>query len=431
MEVTKRADVVAAVHRGGWDHPLASVTTVLEYMIQSPETLATAGKALAGWPDPKQSVYPPRCVPIMATLTAADEDKMYKVVQELFITARFSMLSGNLKPFAMTMFAAILMYLPEFIAAYGDKHIVITNLCAAATRFNVTMPTLLRWGALLKEDWRARNKNALAAAVDWRCKIEEVEASVNEVKTQQRHMSVQMDHMQVSVQEMLTNQRIIMGLLQKLTIGSPGDLNQISAATAPAAQDLLSPPPTAETVSTAKITAPPGLFSEPAFSPQVATPQNAAAVNTNEEGTTHAVKRPRSDAAGSFLSAPPSIVEYKNALSSYDIAELYHDSLRVGFIVDVPRGKRQDRQRLRAVENHARELLKRADSITMSLKARLSTPPPLQCSPAWLYWKEQHLAACRELKELVKRDLNPGNWPSLQSTSVSAIGSRILTYLTL
>lgn len=34
MEVTMRADVVTAVHRGGWEYPAASVNTVLEYMTQ-------------------------------------------------------------------------------------------------------------------------------------------------------------------------------------------------------------------------------------------------------------------------------------------------------------------------------------------------------------------------------------------------------------
>ena len=59
MEVTMRADVVTAVHRGGWEYPAASVNTVLEYLTQSVETLAVAGKALAGWPDPSTRVLPP------------------------------------------------------------------------------------------------------------------------------------------------------------------------------------------------------------------------------------------------------------------------------------------------------------------------------------------------------------------------------------
>lgn len=69
VEVTKRADVVAAVHRGGWYYPNASLTTMMEYNVQTGDTIALVGKALHGWADPNLRVYPPRCDPILSSMT--------------------------------------------------------------------------------------------------------------------------------------------------------------------------------------------------------------------------------------------------------------------------------------------------------------------------------------------------------------------------
>ena len=135
------------------------------------------------------------------------------------------------------------------------------------------------------------------------------------------------------------------------------------------------------------------------------------------------VKRPRIQPVAAFLPAPPTISNYDQPLATYDIATYYHDALKVGFTVKC--AARQDHHRMRAVEAHARDLLQRGGETLKSIQQRLSVPPPVLSSPDWGKWKDQHLEACRELKEEVKLDLHLGNWPATWSTTLSAIGSKL------
>ena len=308
------------------------------------------------------------------------------------------------------------MYLPDFVAAYGEKHIVIVNLRAAAGRFGVSMPTLYSWGVLVQKDWKERNKNALAAAVDWRSKIEQVELSVQEVKAQQQVLAQQLAGVQDTMQEVLTNQRVIVQLLHQMTLSGAGVPAQSQL------QQLMTPSATDTTAARTPAASPVAVGETTLSAPVTVTAVQVPVSSDHSECAEVGVKRPRT--AVSFLPAPPTTVRYDQPLATYDIVDLYHDALRPGIIVDCP--SKQDRNRIRAVVDHARGLLMRSDAITKKIKDRLGLPPPPRSSPEWSLWKDQHMDACRELKEIVKKQLEPeGDWPAACSASVSAIGTRV------
>lgn len=61
QEVVNRTDIVVGTIRGGWGGFLASVATIMEYYMQTHETLSKGGRAVSGWPQPEKQVHPPDC----------------------------------------------------------------------------------------------------------------------------------------------------------------------------------------------------------------------------------------------------------------------------------------------------------------------------------------------------------------------------------
>lgn len=410
MEVTKRTNLVTAVHRGAWDYPMASITTAMEYVTQTIETVSIAGKALAGWPDPTQDVFPPRCEPILTTLTKDGTNRLYNLLNALFTNARCALMSSKLRPFAQSMFASLVMHLSEFIAKYGDRHVVIINLRDNADRVGVSMSTLQQWGDLVRADWKERNKNALAAAVDWRLKINDLERELMEA-------NAKLEKMVINQNQMMVNQNTMMSLLLQRDREPPAGFDVLGPLPAPV---FLPASPLPDQITSLITT------DSPAVSVPTAPAVPALLVPVPVPGEEPPEKPVRPKPEGAFLPPPPNIVRYELPFKFYDITDLFHDALRVGTAVHCSR--KQDNGRLHAVVRHARKLLARNDDeVLVRLRAQLDVAPPPASSPSFPAWKEGHLEACRELKrEVQKSMLGPGEeWSPLYSTTITAIGTRL------
>lgn len=223
------------------------------------------------------------------------------------------------------------------------------------------------------------------------------------------------------MQQVLDNQDAMLKLLQHLAIttasasaGADVRTDAISVLTDAAVYHRPA------TVTCDKLTniSPPGMQA-----PLRPVPTVSATASGQFVSSSVGAKRPRLDTAASFLPQAPTIVTYKQSMSSYDIADVFHDALRMGY--DVNCEKKQDRSRLRTVVAYAKELLKTEDQAIKALQARLSRPPPPQSSPDWSSWTKDHKAACLDLKAAVQNALCPEGWPAVWTTTVCAVGSRM------
>ncbi|OYX41102.1 hypothetical protein B7Y94_05555 [Candidatus Saccharibacteria bacterium 32-49-12] len=426
IEATMRAGVVAAVHRGGWEYPVASVTTMLEYMVQSPETLALAGKALAGWPEPRHFVSPPRCDNVTNTLTPAESIRFGNCISALFSNARCDLLH-HLRPFAFTMFASLLMYLGSFIQKYGDKHIVIVNLVTTADRFQFSKATLIHWGQLIQQDWKDRNTNALAGTVDWRRKVEDLEATVQKLTHQNDALTTQLGRIEANQEQLLS---AVLQLHQGCS-APPVPTSAPTCSTPDIAADVSD---TTSTILTTTITITPELTTivpdttnttltatttTPNLSPTIC-PQRVC--STPAEATP-SKKRPRT----SFLPQAPTVVRYTCKTSALDIAALYHAAFTVGTVVD--HIDKRERQRVHAVVKNAATLLRTStESRLLDISRRLQTAPVSTTSSAWEGWNRIHTQASVELKDIVMKLMQPDVkvGDAAYKPTVCAVGSRLL-----
>jgi hypothetical protein len=64
---------------------------------------------------------------------------------------------GWLTPLYEAIFASHLMYLDEFMNEYGASHLIVKRFIGTANDFHLDFDTLLKWGELVKIDWKKRN----------------------------------------------------------------------------------------------------------------------------------------------------------------------------------------------------------------------------------------------------------------------------------
>jgi hypothetical protein len=164
--VNRTGDIVLGTVRGGWGGYLASVATIMEYYQQTHETLSRAGRALAGWPDPRKHVEPPGCSCILACMNAEQRTAFDTFLSVLFDTAHFRIMGSGLRGLAYCMFGSLVQYLPQFTQEYGDDHMVVVKLVADASRCGYPKAVLLSWGAAVAADWALQNAPTVAVGGD-------------------------------------------------------------------------------------------------------------------------------------------------------------------------------------------------------------------------------------------------------------------------
>jgi hypothetical protein len=184
--VDRTGDIVLGTIRGGWGGFLASVATIMEYYQQTHQTLSRAGRALAGWRNYDQHVHPPACSAIMATFREPAQLHLFNNFLAALFSAHFDVMRSHLRDFGYCMFAALVQYLPQFIANHGEQHVVVVNLFRVAREFGYKPEDLLLWSKLVSDDWALKNlvkvdpSNELAPVV---VRLQEEVLSLKELNT--------------------------------------------------------------------------------------------------------------------------------------------------------------------------------------------------------------------------------------------------------
>jgi hypothetical protein len=108
------------------------------------------------WPDtyPRAPCFPPR---FTVFVNAENEDKVKKMVANLFNQSFEITSSLYLANFAKTIFAPLLQHHDEMQRCYGMDHIIVRNVIVSAQKFGITMTELAEWGNLVRDDFIMRN----------------------------------------------------------------------------------------------------------------------------------------------------------------------------------------------------------------------------------------------------------------------------------
>ena len=155
------AELVHAIMRGGWE--MSSINSMFEYVLQCPQSVAIAGRALAGWPNCRQKCVPPRL--LRDTLTI--DNFLFNLFD---VTFNFTTPRSTMKSFMKTMLASILCYLDVILSTYprllDDSNSWLHIFLTKGKQFSFDLNHLKLWGAEIKDEWLFRNAKQLKFSND-------------------------------------------------------------------------------------------------------------------------------------------------------------------------------------------------------------------------------------------------------------------------
>ena len=141
----------AAIARGGWK--CACDALVFYYLTQKVH-VASAGKALAGWPHPNADVKAPT---LDAIRTDENEEALNLFCQNLFMFTPISgLLNTELKGFRDTMVASLLMHLKS-VKATLKSDCLVAKAIRGASEGIVNPQVILEWGDKIKQQYGVDN----------------------------------------------------------------------------------------------------------------------------------------------------------------------------------------------------------------------------------------------------------------------------------
>lgn len=150
-----QAEIWHAIARGNWD--FKGVCTAFEYLLQLTVSLAVAGRALCGVPNPRALWLPP-------TLSAITNPMATKALNE-FIVLLFEVaysLGPAEKHIKSTAMASLLVHLDKFIKDFTVGHSIVRKMIKCAERIKydgraVSLDDLLSWGEMIRMHWKTEN----------------------------------------------------------------------------------------------------------------------------------------------------------------------------------------------------------------------------------------------------------------------------------
>lgn len=177
--VNRTKDISCGIARGGWGDYLASVTAMMEYHTSTHHTLATGGKALAGWPEPEARIFPPTCDAFLHTFSGEDTEKFNRFLERLFFSAHSINVARNvhLRPLALCCFASLLQHLKDFVKDHGTDHLVVKTLYSVTKTCGFRVSDLVGWGEAVQRRWQQENARALAGEANLALEIVELRAT--------------------------------------------------------------------------------------------------------------------------------------------------------------------------------------------------------------------------------------------------------------
>ncbi len=149
--------VFCAIARGGWD--FKSDNLAFHYFTKR-LNIVMAGKALAGWHDPRQKVASPT---IKAFKTEENSVQVESFCRSLFVSSSVPMLNDDLKGFRDAMVASLLMYFKDVSEELGNGSPIVVAIQRAAVSNNIRGDTLQEWGELVRARFIAANAKNMGA----------------------------------------------------------------------------------------------------------------------------------------------------------------------------------------------------------------------------------------------------------------------------
>lgn len=252
--------VFATIARGGWDFKSDNLAF---YYFTKKLHIVSAGKVLAGWPDPRQRVHAPT---LDAFVTVENKAKVDLFCNRLFAQTEVPLLGDELKGFRDAMVASLLMYYEDVKRDLGDGSLIITKMHQAALFAQISdspLMTMLEWAKAVRTRFLAANaKNLgdvdmtetdrLKAAVELlqnmhvensdiikelRARLESMSGSIEEIKTMLLQLTITGSSPTSSPR--VTNKRSRTDSSSSSPLNSTTDIAEQTEATLPSATDAL------------------------------------------------------------------------------------------------------------------------------------------------------------------------------------------------
>eukprot|EP00542_Grammatophora_oceanica_P003567 CAMPEP_0194065926 /NCGR_PEP_ID=MMETSP0009_2-20130614/85740_1 /TAXON_ID=210454 /ORGANISM="Grammatophora oceanica, Strain CCMP 410" /LENGTH=749 /DNA_ID=CAMNT_0038718827 /DNA_START=67 /DNA_END=2316 /DNA_ORIENTATION=+ len=152
--------LVCMIARGDWDWK--GECTLFSYL-QHKVHVATAGKTLAGWQDPRMMVASPQ---LEAIIDEEDMKLLLKLVEQLFFFAPDELQKPPLIGFRNVMAASLLMYFEDMEAIEinarkenprKNNNTVLSAIKDNANGLSIPLAKIRAWGQAIKSDFKTRN----------------------------------------------------------------------------------------------------------------------------------------------------------------------------------------------------------------------------------------------------------------------------------
>jgi hypothetical protein len=144
---------VCMIARGDWDWK--GECQLFGYLTNAVH-VATAGKSLSNWADPRQKVSSPSLDPIITVENKAEVEKFCYCLF-LFAPKHLQPPSGSLLGFRNTMVAALLKDFDDMVADGGFSNNIIVVMMSAAGQCNISRAVIREWGCIVRKDFQLRN----------------------------------------------------------------------------------------------------------------------------------------------------------------------------------------------------------------------------------------------------------------------------------
>ena len=146
------------ISRGGWS--MEFMCKCFEYLLYEAVVVARSGRVLAGWPNGRVLVYPPRLI-MKSDLDPNQEEHLLKFQKHLFAKA-----VGNYgldQTILDVLFATIIKNYGQCVAMYPDN-IVYLKVVNEANKFGINRELILQWSVIIEADFKERNSVGLSVS---------------------------------------------------------------------------------------------------------------------------------------------------------------------------------------------------------------------------------------------------------------------------
>jgi hypothetical protein len=198
MSLSSLLNIIDMAVRGGWD--FSGECTLFTY-ITALMHQNRAGKVLAGYSSPDATVVAPTCD---AFLTTSNAQVVENLVSTLLSTEKELAVNGRLRNLLYTMFATIIMYLPQTMLEdhLGREHVLHKKIFSEALRLNINSVVVLDWAAKVKARWISDN---LQPAASDSPALVQAQRDINEMKKLVSSLATEMSAMRLALEATQTS----------------------------------------------------------------------------------------------------------------------------------------------------------------------------------------------------------------------------------